>query len=225
MIRVVLSEAHSLFRQGLLAVLARDDGVGVLATAETLRGALALEAHFAPDVHLIGATLPPIDGCEAARRIARRRPGAGLVIVAPPRPADREPARAAGDALVAGARGYLAGDAAPEELLRAVRAVAAGDLHLSGPSLLAVVAAMRRLAARQAALTLEQATTVDLVRRGWSNKEIARACGVSESTVKRRLHGAEAAYGVHGRTLVALHGLRPDGASPESADGAGAEPG
>ena len=179
-----------MLRQGLLSVLERDAGVGVLATAATLGEALALEARHAPDVHLIGATLPPLDGYEAARRIARRRPGAGVVIVAPARPADGAPAGSAYAALVAGARGYLAGDEGWAALLRAIRVVAAGDAYVAGPSLAAMAGDVRRLATREAALTPAQRLTVDLLRRGWSNKEIARACGVSESTVKRRLRGA-----------------------------------
>jgi DNA-binding NarL/FixJ family response regulator len=207
MIRAILSESRPLLRRGLLAALADDDGVGVLATAATLAEALALDERHAPDVHLIGARLPPAGGAEATRLLVRRRPDAAVILVA-----DGEPdGRARGDeaylALVTGASGYLAGDAEPAETLRAVREVAAGRPHLSGPSWAAVRAAVRRLAARQMALTPEQATTLELLGRGLSNKEIAAIRQVSLSTVKRDIHAAEAVLGVHGRTLLAIHAV------------------
>jgi DNA-binding NarL/FixJ family response regulator len=216
MLRVVLSESRPLTRQGLLAVLARDDGVGVLATAATLREALALDARHLPDVHLVGAWLPPAGGAEAARLLVRGRPDAAILIVAAEEPDDRavvgpaDRARldcAAYRALLAGARGYLDADAEPPETLRAVREVAAGRPYLAGPSLAAVLTEMRRLAARRAPLPPALQATLELLRRGLSNKEIAAALGVSLSTVKRWIRELEGLFGVRGRTLLAVHAV------------------
>ena len=135
MIRVILSESRPLLRRGLLATLADDDGVGVLATAATLAEALALDARHAPDVHLIGASLPPAGGDEATRLLVRSRADANVIIVAEGDPDGRERPCPAYRALAAGARGYLDHDAEPAETLRAVREVAAGRPYLSGPSL------------------------------------------------------------------------------------------
>jgi DNA-binding NarL/FixJ family response regulator len=207
MLRVILSESRPMLRQGFLSILERDDGVGVLATAATLAEALALDERHAPDVHLIGARLPPAGGLAATQLLVRRRPDAAVIIVAEGGPDGRERADEACRALVAGASGYLERDAEPAETLRAVREVAAGRLHLSGPSWAAVRATVRRLAARQAALTPGQTITLELVGRGLSTKEIAAIRGVSPSTVKRDIRELEAIFGVRGRTLLAIHAV------------------
>lgn len=219
MIRVVLSEAHPLLRQGLLTVLESADDVRVVGVASTGPETLAHEEQCPPELHLISALLPPTSGYDVARQLSRRRPAGGIILLAPGQPTDQERTGAAYYALVVGARGYLAGDADATELLRAVRAVAAGTPYLSGPSLLEVVEEVRRLAVRQRDLTPEQRTTLDLVRRGLTNKEISAACRVSLSTVKRRIHELEVAFGVHGRTRIAVQSLTPDWQPPLPMDG------
>jgi DNA-binding NarL/FixJ family response regulator len=214
MIRIVLSEAHPLLRQGLLAIMADSADLQVVAVAEVAPRTLALDARHRPDLHLIGATLPPTDGYAVARRLSRQRPEVGIVLVAAARSGELDHRGAAYQALVAGARGYVAGDGDAAEVLRAVRAVAAGEAYLAGPVLLTLIEEIRRLAAQQAALSLDHRRVLDLLRQGRSNAEIALACDTSVSTVKRRLHEMELAFGVHGRTQVALRGLATDGRLP-----------
>ena len=117
MIRVILSESRPLLRRGLLATLADDDGIGVLATAATLAEALALDARHAPDVHLFGASLPPAGGEAATQLLVRSRADANVIIVAEGDPDGRERPCPAYRALAAGARGYLDHDAEPAETL------------------------------------------------------------------------------------------------------------
>lgn len=219
MIRVVLSEAHPLLRQGLLAVLEGVADIRVVAVAGTGSETLVQEDRCVPELHLISVCLPPTSGYDVARQLSRRRPTAGIILLASGQPTDQERTGAASYALVVGARGYLAGDADATELLCAVRTVAAGVPYLSGPSLLEVVAAVRRLAVHHRDLTPEQRTTLDLVRRGLTNKEIAAARGVSLSTVKRRIHELEVVFGVHGRTRIAVRGFTPDQMPPLPMDG------
>src|SRR5215210_5188984 len=113
MIRVVLSEAHPLLRQGLCSILHSADGIRVVGLAGTGRETLEQEERHTPDLHLIGALLPPTSGYEVARQLSRRRPAVGLLIVAPARLAHEEQVGSVGRALAAGARGYLAGEADP----------------------------------------------------------------------------------------------------------------
>jgi DNA-binding NarL/FixJ family response regulator len=214
MIRVVLSEAHPLLRQGLVSVLERADDIVVLATSSTAPATLALDERHVPDVHLIGSLLPPTTGYEAARQLSRRRQGAGIVIMAPARPTDGERAGLAYRALSTGARGYLAGEADAVEILCAVRAVATGNAYLAAPVLLEVVEEVQRQASGEAVLTPEHWDVLTMLRRGLTNMEIAVACGVSLSTVKRRIHELEAAFGVHGRLRVAVQSVLPETMPP-----------
>lgn len=198
MIRVLIVDDHPMMRTGLSQMLATTDDLEVVATA--CDGAEAVEADAAhrPDVVLMDISMPGVDGVEATRRITAARPDAHVVMLTSFAEQDRVLA-----ALDAGAIGYLLKDADPAELLRAVRAGAAGEAPFSPRAATALVANRRR-GEGTVALTAREREVLALVGEGLANKLIARRLGISEKTVKAHLTSIYASLGVGDRTQAAL---------------------
>lgn len=186
MIRAVIVDDQQLVRSGFRMILDGEDDMEVVGEAADGRGAVSLVAQEQPDVVLMDIRMPHMDGIEATERIAAR----GLpsrVIVLTTFDLDEYIV----GAVRAGASGFLLKDVTPEELVRAVRVVAAGDALLS-PSItrqvLATVAAAPTVALRLpdafAELTEREEQVFGLMARGLSNAEIADELVVSETTVK-----------------------------------------
>jgi DNA-binding NarL/FixJ family response regulator len=182
MIRVLVVDDQEMMRAGFRTILEAQGDIAVVAEAGD--GAAAIEAaqRTHPDVVLMDIRMPRMDGIEATRRLRDQR----VVILTT---FDHDEYIVEG--LRAGASGFLLKDAPPEELIRAVRVVAAGDALLA-PDV------TRRLLDRVAArlpsvrgrppeideLTERERDVLQLVARGCSNSEIAQRLQVSETTVK-----------------------------------------
>jgi DNA-binding NarL/FixJ family response regulator len=119
-------------------------------------------------------------------------------------------------ALDAGAAGYLLKDAEPEELIRGIRAAAAGDVPISPRAAKALVAARRPRP--EVALTDREREVLMLLVEGLANKQIARRLGIGEKTVKNHLTRVFAALGVSDRTQAALWAEREFGPSTRPGD-------
>jgi DNA-binding NarL/FixJ family response regulator len=146
--------------------------------------------------------MPNMDGIEAIGRVREQNPEARIVVLTSF--SDRERIL---DALDAGAIGYLLKDAEPEELIRGVRAAAAGDAPLAPKAASAVLTA--RTEQRPAAeLTPREREVLAALARGKANKQIARELGISEKTVKAHLTRVFEAIGVTDRTAAALWAQR-----------------
>ena len=126
-IRVLLADDHPVVRRGLAALLQTLDGVEVVAEAGTGEDAVREAGLTRPDVVVMDLRMPGVDGVEATRQIVRNRPGTAVLVLT----MFDEDALVA-DALRAGARGYLLKGAEQDEIERALRAVASGDLIMSG---------------------------------------------------------------------------------------------
>jgi DNA-binding NarL/FixJ family response regulator len=204
-ISVLLADDHRLLRAGLESLLTSVGDISVVATAAD--GAEAVEAAAAhrPDVILMDLSMPGMGGVEATRRIVRADPEA--VVVALTAFSDRQLVL---DAIDAGAVGYLLKDADPDELVRGVRAAAGGESPIA-----AKVA--RTLISRRTApghgLTDREQQVLALLARGMPNRQIGRALGISERTVKAHLTSIFARIEVADRTEAALwaqrHGIGP----------------
>jgi DNA-binding NarL/FixJ family response regulator len=151
-VRVLLVDDDALMRAGLAAVLSSDDDVLVVGEAED--GAVALERvrRHEPEVVLMDVRMPGVDGIAATREIVAAAPEARVVILT-----TFEDDEYIFGALTAGASGFLLKRASPEELLAAIKAVAAGDSLLS-PSV------TRRVLDRMAALPSGEAVFDDRLR-------------------------------------------------------------
>ena len=204
MIRLVIADDHAVVRAGLAQLVATLDEVELVGIAANGVEVVALCADLVPDVVLMDIEMPALDGIEATRRIKERQPEIAVVVLTSF--SDRE--RILG-ALDAGAAGYLLKDAEPEELARAVRAAAAGDVPLDPKAARALLSA-RMTAARDDRLSEREREVLLLLADGLSNKLIARELSISEKTVKAHLTNVFRTIGVTDRTQAALWAERND---------------
>lgn len=196
MIRVLVVDDHPLFRDGLIGLLATVDDVEVVGSAGEGEAAVRLSAEVSPDVVLMDLNMPGLPGLEAIRRIVRL-PDAPAVLVLTM--VDDDDAVAA--AMRVGARGYLLKGAVQEEVLAALRTVAAGG------AVFGAGAARRFLSGGGrpvAGLTEREAQVLALVADGRSNAEIGREMGISLKTVQNHVSHVLAKLQVADRTQAAL---------------------
>ena len=202
MIRVLLADDHAVVRSGLSQLLATVEDMEVVGAASDGAEAVTLALAQRPDVTLMDLSMPVMDGIEAITRVRAQDPAARIVVLTSF--SDRERIL---DALDAGAIGYLLKDAEPEELIRGVRAAAAGDAPLAPKAASALLTA--RTEQRPAAeLTPREREVLAALARGKANKQIARDLGISEKTVKAHLTRVFEAIGVTDRTAAALWAQR-----------------
>ncbi|WP_405977166.1 response regulator [Streptomyces sp. NBC_00158] len=188
-VRVVLVEDHPLFRKGLRSALESAEDVEVVAEAETLAQlAGAVEAER-PRVVVMDLSLPDGSGLEATRRLTVEHPEVAVLVLTM---ADDDGTLLA--ALNAGARGYLLKGAGRQEVLHAVRTVAAGGT-VFGPDVAARIAALAAGGGRRdagagrpfPALTAREVEVLDLVARGYDNRRVSRELFLAEKTVRNHV--------------------------------------
>ncbi|WP_030160676.1 response regulator transcription factor [Glycomyces sp. NRRL B-16210] len=192
MIRVLLADDQPLMRGGFRALIDAEDDMTVVAEAADGPTAVRLAADVRPDVALLDVEMPGGDGISAVRAIAADDRLADLRVVML---TNYSFDAYVFDALRAGAAGYLVKDTEPEELLRCVRAAAAGETLLS-PQIAAKLVAEyvahppARLAGQVEGLTSRETEIVALVARGLTNGEIADRLFISPATAKTHVHRA-----------------------------------
>ena len=209
MIRVLIADDHGVLRDGLARVIAAQPDLEVVGAAADGAEAVELCRARRPDVVLMDLEMPVLDGIEATRAIVGEAGEATAVLVLTSF-SDRRRIVAALDA---GAVGYLLKDAAAEEVVRGVRAAAAGGSPLdprAARSLLEAKAAPDPLAG----LSPREREVLGALLEGMPNKLIARRLGISEKTVKTHLTSVFRRLGVTDRVQAVLwaerHGLRSD---------------
>jgi len=200
MIRVVLADDQALLRAGIRALLDAEDDIEVVGEASDGAEAVAVVRATRPDVVLMDIRMPRTDGLEATRKIAGDDALSGTrVVVLTTFDLDEY----VFEAVRIGASGFLVKDTEPAELLRAVRAVAAGDALLSPGvtrRLIGEFATRSRPSATPSAARLDELTdrereVVALVGEGLNNEEIARRLFLSPATAKTHVS----------RSMVKLH--------------------
>ena len=201
-IRLVIVDDHPLVRRGLCELFAAEGDIDVVDAVgdgdEAVRSVLAKQ----PDVVLMDVSMPDIDGIEATRRVLAVRPETRVIMLT----SFAEHERVI-EALDSGAIGYILKDAESEELVRGVRAAAAGDSPLSPRAARALVTARRGRRPFEE-LTARELDVLKLVARGLSNKQIAWRLAISEKTVKAHMTSIFGRIGVGDRTQAALWAQR-----------------
>jgi DNA-binding NarL/FixJ family response regulator len=206
-VRVALVDDHEVVRRGLRDLLDGEPGIEVVAEAGGVEEALARVGATLPDVVVVDVRLPDGDGvqlCRALRQLSS--PPRCLVLTA----FDDE--RALMEAIVAGASGYLLKQVRGQDLVDAVREVAAGRSLLDPVTTARVLDRMRREAATDelSALTERERAVLELMGEGLSNRQIAERLFLAEKTVKNYVTSVLAKLGMERRTqAVAWFARRP----------------
>ena len=204
-ISVLIVDDHPVVRRGLRALLEVQDGIEVTGEAGDGATALALAAEHAPDVILLDLKLPGMDGIAVLGELRARDSGARVLVLT----SATEPASAS-LAVRAGAAGVVYKDVDPDALVRAIRSVHDGHLLLAPEAADALARSADAAVAGLDVLTVREREVLAEIAKGRSNREIARALGVAEKTVKAHVSSVLAKLGVQDRTQAALLAVRSE---------------
>jgi DNA-binding NarL/FixJ family response regulator len=205
-VRVLVADDHPVYRDGLAALLRTVPGIEVVGTAADGEAAVEAAERLQPDVVVMDVQMPRLDGVSATRRVTGASPSTGVVVLTMSEDDDTVFA-----AVRAGARGYLLKGADADEVVMAVRTVAAGGV-VFGPSLAARITEFFSAGSRSVTpaveaafpqLTAREREVLDLVAAGRSNPAIAETLFLSPKTVRNtvsnvfaKLHVADRAEAI-----------------------------
>ncbi|MEV5888993.1 response regulator transcription factor [Nonomuraea fuscirosea] len=211
-VRVLLVDDHILMREGLRKLLEIEPGIEIAATAGGGEEALSLLARTPdgerPQVALVDARMPGMDGVELVARLRAGFPEVAPVILTT---FDDDDYIFGG--LRAGAKGYLLKDVPPDELVTAIRRAARGETVLGGAASERLVSALREAPAPAAepeadgppgGLSEREYEIARLVAAGAANREIARRLHITEGTAKNHISSCLRKLGLRDRTQLAL---------------------
>jgi DNA-binding NarL/FixJ family response regulator len=183
-IKVLVADDQSMVRAGFRMLLSGEDDIDVVAEAHNGAEAVEKAARFDPTVVLMDIRMPELDGIEATRRILAADKGARILILT-----TFDLDEYVYEALAAGASGFVLKDDPPEQLIAAVRTVAAGEALLSPGITKRVISTFARgprpeVPKEFAELTAREQEVFRALARGLSNVEIGTSLYISETTVK-----------------------------------------
>jgi DNA-binding NarL/FixJ family response regulator len=206
-IRILITDDHGVVRQGLRMFLSDDPDMEVVGEAADGAEAVRLCHELKPDIVLMDMLMPVMDGLTATAQIRNELPDTEVIALTSVLEDD-----AVIGAVKAGAIGYLLKDAEPEELRKAIKSAAAGQVHLTARAAARLMREVRAPDSPQQ-LTEREIDVLRLIAGGKANKEIAAALTIGEQTVKTHVSNILMKLGVQSRTQAALHaaqiGLAP----------------
>ena len=197
-LKVVVADDHTLMREGVAAVIARQPDMIVTGQAADGEEALAIVEREKPDVLLLDLRMPKLDGVAVTARLRQKSPELAIVILST-YDTDDDIVRA----LRAGAKAYLLKDTPPDELANCVRTVHAGRNYVS-----ATIGAKLAAQATQTSLTFRELDVIKLIAQGCLNKEIADRLSITEGTVKSHTSALFVKLGVANRTEAVREAVR-----------------
>jgi DNA-binding NarL/FixJ family response regulator len=203
-ITVMVVDDHAVVRKGVQAYLESQPELKVVGEAQDGRQALAVLQRLRntaslPDVVLMDVVMPEMDGVNAAERIAALYPGVRVVILT----SFGELSRVR-KAIEVGVVGYLLKDAAPDEIVAAIRAAAKGEMYLDGAVTRRLTRQMLVPSDSLMSLSARERDILVLVAAGKSNRQIAEELTISERTARTHVSNILAKLNLRSRTQAAL---------------------
>ena len=212
MIRILLIDDHTLFRSGVKALLQRQPDFEVVGEASDGLEGVKLVEQVEADVVLLDLDMPSMNGREALEQIRETHPNLAVLMLTV-----SEDCEALGECLKLGARGYLLKKIDQDFLLRSIRAAYNGDSVISPQMMTKFVNRLpeppEAARTRQAqgtdptVLTRRERQTLAWLARGVSNKEIARALNLAESTVKVHVQSILRKLNLSSRVQAAIYAI------------------
>jgi DNA-binding NarL/FixJ family response regulator len=205
MLHILVADDHGIVRSGLKMLIDRQDGMRVVAEAGDGVEAVERTLREHPDVAILDVAMPRMTGIQAAREIKAHSPQTHVVLLSM-----HEEEGYLFDAFKAGASGYVLKRAADEELVEAVRRVAAGGSFLSASSQGEVVKAWLDDGQEgpKDQLTPRELDVVKLIAEAYTNKQIAEILKVSEKTVESHRGNVLAKLGMRDRVELVRYAIR-----------------
>ena len=197
-IRILVAEDHLVARVGVVTIVNMQTDMTVVAEAANGNQAVEMFRQHQPDVTLLDLRMPGMGGVEAAIAIRSEFPGAHLIALTT-YGGDEDIRRA----LAAGVQAYLTKDVLHDELLKAIRAVHAGQTYLP-----AAVAASLAAQLPRPDLSAREVQVLGLIVRGLANKQIAFTLTIAEHTVKNHVKNILSKLGVQDRTQAATAAIQ-----------------
>jgi DNA-binding NarL/FixJ family response regulator len=197
-IKVLCVDDHRLMREGIARIVGVQPDMTVVAQASDGEQAVAQFVRYRPDVTLMDLEMPTMNGIQAIQAIRSHELDARIVVLTMYH-GDEDIHRA----IAAGAMGYLLKDTLPDDLIRVIRAVNAGERVI--PPEIATLLEQR---ASQPTLTSREFQVLELLATGKRNKEIAAALGISGDTASAHIKSIFQKFNVHDRTAALAEALR-----------------
>ena len=197
-IRILVAEDHLVARVGVTTIVNMQTDMTVVAEASNGQQAVELYRQHVPDVALLDMRMPILDGVAAAKAIRGEFPGARMIALTT-YGGDEDIRRA----LAAGVQAYLTKDVLHDELLKAIRAVHAGQTYMPAAVAAALAAQMPR-----PDLSAREIQVLELIVQGQANKQIAYSLGIAEHTVKNHVKNILSKLGVQDRTQAATAAIQ-----------------
>jgi two-component system, NarL family, response regulator LiaR len=202
-IRVLIADDHPVVRQGMMLFLSTQEGVEIVALAETGLQAVQMVEEHLPDVVLMDLNMPELNGIEATKQIRQKSPHTQVVVLT-----SHHEDGMVFPAIKAGALSYLLKSATPEDVLDALRAAAKREARLHpriAQQLMQEVSGQRPSVD---ALTTKELEILKVIAQGKDNATIAREMNLSDKTVKTHVSNILSKLYVQDRTQAAIYALK-----------------
>lgn len=204
-IRVLICDDHTLFREGIKAILSAERSIEVVGEASDGPQAVEKALRLEPDVALLDVGMPTLNGVEATRRIKRKKKQVKILILTM-----YQEEELVSRCLEAGASGYVLKEAPPDQLLFAIESVNRGEKYL-GPGPLAKVVSNYIASARskpeQDPLSAREREILVLLAEGRSVKEVAAELDLSVKTVDAHKYNLMRKLDIHNRAALIKYAI------------------